>query len=77
MRATEVLWRNSKESTTYTETKMNAETRIIGLMSCPITCGTAKRSTAKAAISPRPMAIFLGSAFGCAAPSKTDLADNY
>jgi hypothetical protein len=56
---------------------MNAETRIMGLMSCPIACGTAKRSTAKVAIIPRPIAIFFGSAFGCAANSKTDLAGNY
>jgi len=56
---------------------MNAEIRIIGEMSNPIASGTAKRITAKAAMRPRAMPIFFGSAFGCAANSKTYLAKNH
>jgi hypothetical protein len=71
MSAIELLCRNSNDKTTYTETKMNAETKIIGGIFLPSAAGTVNIRTAKAAIMPRPIAIFFGAAFGCAATSKT------
>lgn len=77
IRATEVRCKNSNERTTKTETRINAEKRIIGLISWPIAGGTPKISVAKATISARPMATFLRPAFGCVETSKTYLVDNY
>ena len=56
---------------------MNPEIGIIGASSSPIANGTAKRRTAKAAMRPRAMRIFFGSAFGREATSKTYVADSY